>query len=69
MDGGFVDDKQRREARPPIIEAVAGKSVEQEALEIVMNKKKVNEQRDQLRQLIQYTCKVWHLGRTCAYGS
>jgi predicted lysophospholipase L1 biosynthesis ABC-type transport system permease subunit len=36
----------------------AGKSVEQEALEVVMHKRKVQEQRDQLRQLIQYTCKA-----------
>lgn len=54
-----LEQAEKEAKNPPIFKKLfAGKSVEQEALEIVMNKKKVNEQRDQLRQLIQYTCKA-----------
>jgi hypothetical protein len=54
-----VEQAEKEAKNPPIFKKLfAGKSVEQEALEIVMNKRKLQEQRDQLRQLIQYTCKA-----------
>ena len=53
-----IEQAEKEAKNPPIFKKLfAGKSVEQEALEIVMNKRKLQEQRDQLRQLIQYTCK------------
>jgi len=54
-----IEQAEKEAKNPPIFKKLfAGKSVEQEALEIVMNKRKMQEQRDQLRQLIQYTCKA-----------
>lgn len=54
-----IEQAEKEAKNPPIFKKLfAGKSVEQEALEIVMNKRKLQEQRDQLRQLIQYTCKA-----------
>ena len=54
-----VEQAEKEAKNPPIFKKLfAGNSVEQEALEIVMNKRKLQEQRDQLRQLIQYTCKA-----------
>lgn len=54
-----LEQAEKEAKNPPIFKKLfAGKSVEQEALEIVMHKRKVQEQRDQLRQLIQYTCKA-----------
>ena len=54
-----VEQAEKEAKNPPIFKKLfAGKSVEQEALELVMNKRKLQEQRDQLRQLIQYTCKA-----------
>jgi hypothetical protein len=54
-----IEQAEKEAKNPPIFKKMfAGKSVEQEALEVVMHKRKVQEQRDQLRQLIQYTCKA-----------
>lgn len=54
-----IEQAEKEAKNPPIFKKLfSGKSVEQEALEIVMNKRKMQEQRDQLRQLIQYTCKA-----------
>lgn len=54
-----IQQAEKEAKNPPIFKKLfAGKSVEQEALEIIMHKRKVEEQRDQLRQLIQYTCKA-----------
>jgi len=54
-----IEQAEKEAKNPPIFKKLfKGKSVEQEALEIVMNKRKMQEQRDQLRQLIQYTCKA-----------
>jgi len=57
-----IEQAEKEAKNPPIFKKLfAGKSIEQEALEIVMHKKQMQDQRDQLRQLIQFTCgeSVW----------
>lgn len=57
-----LDQAEKEAKNPPIFKKMfAGKSVEQEAIEIFAAKKKAQAQRDELKQYLQYTVgsKAW----------